>query len=1226
MRHRTPGLRTARAMAVAGLAVAFLWAVGRTFGEGPGKEGPATEEKDNQEMTSPRPLPPRAVVLTFDDGNASDLSYVSGVLKRFGFSATFFITEGLGFGTDAKRLTWAGVKELAADGFEIGNHTRSHVNMVPLSEGEVLAEIEHFERSCKEHGLPNPTSFCYPGYHSDRRIVSVLQKKGYRFARRGAEPEYPPALTGGRGPCYDVLEDHPLLVPTTFASGPNGRLSDLVRAVQQAREGRIPILTFHGVPDPHPHCSTAPSQFTECMQYLHDQRCTVMSFRDLASYVEPPQIPPRPYEAVKRRLEVTPANLRCEYAAEPLGIDTPIPRFSWALESTQRAQAQRAYQILVAGSEALLAGNTGDCWDSGRVESSQSVNVEYQGRPLASGQRYYWKVRSWYKPYPEGIQALETFQDAQLLKEIRDEAAGPYSRPATFETGLLEAADWKAQWIAAPDRQTSAPLLRKVFTLDQAVKRARVYVSGLGYYELHVNGRKVGDHVLDPATSYYHHDQPFELHSRVLYVAYDVTRYLLKGPNAVGVMLGHGWYSAEKDIPPAPVHRTPYGDRPVLLLQMNIELANGDTQRIVSDASWRSSPGPIVYNDLCNGETYDARLERPGWDSPDLKDADGVSAAVPAQAPNGVLRAQMLPPIKVMDERAPQNVTQLKKGVSIYDFGQNFSGWTRLRARGRKGARIVLRYAQNIFEDGRLDTRSNREARQTDTYILRGAGAEEWEPRFTLHGFRYVEVSVNPEEAAVEELRGRVVHSSIDTVGHFECSNPLINRIHQNACWTLRSSFQGIPQDAAERNERVAWLGDPGFVLEDYMYNFDTAAFWTKWLNDIRDSQQVNGNVPFISPPHWRGGYQIYGGLPEWKSTYPLLVWNLYWHYDDRGILKDHYENLAKLVEFRATQARRHIMPGGIGDHMEPQGEGVSSFSAKHTPTDLTATAYYYYDVFLLSRTAQVLGREGDARRYAELARDIKAAFNAKFFDLATNQYGTASQTCNALPLYLGLVPEGREEAVAKNLIRDIQVEHKGHLSTGIIGSDALAHALPAYGGSEVMYGIVTQTTCPSWGYQVSKGATTVWETWQGDPGLSFNMKMFASAEKFFYAGLAGIRPTAPGYGQIQIAPQVVGDLTFVRASIQTIRGRVAVDWKRNEKAFEMDVAIPVSATAQIRIPTLGRKDPEISEGGQPVWRKGEFVKGLSRIRHARAEASSITFDVSSGTYAFNLREGAGGK
>jgi alpha-L-rhamnosidase len=899
--------------------------------------------------------------------------------------------------------------------------------------------------------------------------------------------------------------------------------------------------------------------------------------------------------------------LKTEHTREPLGIETPQPRFRWLLESAERSQLQTAYQIQVSGSlERLLAGQA-DQWDSGKVMSDNSVEAVYEGEELKSAERYYWRVRVW----------------------DRQGRASAYSPPSSFEMGLLNPDDWQGQWIATA-KDISAPLFRREFALDTPVRRARVYVSGLGYYELSINGEKVGDRVLDPATTYYHNTEPLPLQSRVLYATYDVTTALQEGANAVGVMLGQGWYSGDLDSAPGSVRVASYGDRPQLILQLNVELADGRTFRLVSDASWKSSPGPITYNSLIQGESYDAQREQPGWDRPGFNDASWTPAS-PAEAPSGELTAQLLPPSQVMATLPAINVIEhdFLSNTAIYDFGQNFTGWARLAVSGPRGATLTLTYAQRLYpEDKTLDTRSNRlpdhVARQTDTYILKGEGTEIWEPRFTLHSFRYVQVRSQggtvSEKPAVQRLEGRVVHSAVESTGAFASSNELLNQIHRNIQWTFLSSLQGIPQDAPERSERIGWLGDTGFTAEDYLYNYDMVAFWEKWLKDIRDGQHPNGAVHWNSPSHWRFATNDYLLWPSWQSTYPLLVWYLYQYYGDLQVVRDHYVNVRKLVDYFSAAAEGHLIANEpAGDHLEPQADGFSRAASQHTPAALTANAYYYYSVVLLARMAERLDRARDAKRYQRLSRDIQTAFNRRFWNSTTHQYATGSQTSNALPLHVGLVPPERVPALMKNLIEDIVTTHDDHLTTGIIGSDALVQVLPKYGASEVMYKLATQTTYPSLGHQVMMGATTVCESYECRPSFSQNMKMLGSLDKFFHRNLAGIQSASPGYRRARVAPQPVGDLRHVSATQKTVRGPIAVEWTRADASFELEVTIPAGVQADIAVPMLGMRNVQIREGQSPVWESNAYVSGVAGIAGARAEADEIIFQVGSGNYRFVL-------
>lgn len=903
-------------------------------------------------------------------------------------------------------------------------------------------------------------------------------------------------------------------------------------------------------------------------------------------------------QVVEQSQVLFPFEIRCEYTDNPLGLETQRPRFSWILTSSQRGQMQTAYQILVASSPENLSKGKGDKWDSKKLASDKPVNVVYEGKELKSGEKCWWKVRVWDK----------------------DGKAGVFSEPATFEMGLLKQSDWRGQWIGA-DTSISSPLLRREFAISGKIKRAKAYISGLGWNEFYINGKKVSDHVLDPATTYYNNDQPFELGTRVLYVTHDVTEYLQKGQNALGVMLGNGWYSNDDGVLGKElIGRQSFGKSPILRLQMDIEYTDGRVESIVSEDKWKVSDGPVRANEICLGEDYDARLEKTGWNSPGYNDSKWANAGV-VTPPSGKMVAQILPAIKVIKNMKPIKITEIENGVYIYDFGQHFSGWTTLSVEGPEGTKVKMRYAGILYDDGRLDTRNQRVATQTDTYTLNGKGTEVWEPRFTLHGFRYVEVTGFPGTPTLKNLEGRFVYNAVETSGSFESSNKLINQIHSNVLWTFKSSLQGIPQDAAERSERVAWLGDTGFNLEDYLFVLNTASFWSKWLDDIKDSQKTDGDLPVVSPLHWRKTYDMW---PTWKSTYPLVAWYLYQYYGDERVLETHYDGIAKLMEFLETQADNYIIAKDLGDHMEPdRAAGYSNFAPKRTPPAITATGFYYFDVWILAQAAKVLGKTEDYKRYSLLAENIKKAYNEKFLNKETNQYSTGSQASNAMSLQLGLVPKEREKAVLANLVDDIMIKNEGHLSTGILGTNALEQVLGKLGRADVMFKIATQTTYPSWGYTISKGATTVWEAFEIESKkpytVSLNMKMFGSTEIFFFRDLAGIGRGDIGFKQIIIRPCIVGDLTYAKASLKTVRGVIAVDWKVADRLLDMQVTLPTNSKGKVSVPKMQLKNVTITESGNTLWKDGLYVGKVLGISGGSETEDYVTFDVGSGNYLFQL-------
>ena len=898
-----------------------------------------------------------------------------------------------------------------------------------------------------------------------------------------------------------------------------------------------------------------------------------------------------PLPAQAQKLE--PGKLRCEYLENPLGIDTARPRFSWFIRSSERGVSQSAYQVLVATSTDKLENNIGDMWDSGQVDSEESVNVTYKGDTLQSGTTYHWKVKVW----------------------NQDENMSSWSDPATFHTGFLDASEWNANWIGAADKAISAPLLRKEISSEKQVESAHVYVAGLGYYELYLNGRKVGDHVLDPGTT--------EYDKRVLYETYDVSGYLRNGDNAVGIILGNGWYRHRKT--------RQYGIKPVLLLQMELQFEDGTSTTVVSDPTWKVSSGPITGNSIWDGEVYDARLEKKGWKSPGYDDSKWEDA-VKVEGPAGELDSQLMPPIKVTKTLRPVKMTEPKDGVYVFDFGQNMTGWPRLYVDGPRGTEITMRAAEVTKAQmaqikgeevegvpGLIEPSPNRSAKARDVYILKGAdGTEVYEPRFTYHGFRYVQVEGFPGDPDMLNLDVKVVHSAVEPVGRFDCSNDLINQIHENILWGQLSNLHSMPTDCPQRDERQGWMGDAHLTAEEAIYNFDMAAFYTKWLRDIRDSQHEDGSVPDCVPYHNYGGKV---GTPAWQVAYPLCTWYMYRYYSDTRILQEHYSALEHWMEYMDSIAEDSIITKGRGDWVPPK--------LLNRPDDgsipITSTGYYYRSARIMSRMASILGKFKESERYAELAQDIKKAFNAEFLNKETHQYGQGSQTCNAFALYSGLVPEDEQKSVVDNLVTNILDKNDGHLTTGILGTKAVVESLMEHERYDVLYTLATQRTFPSWGYMISRGATTLWERWGGyrffGPGMnSLNHIMFGCIDEFFYAGIAGISPSSPGFTRVSIKPRVLGDLTAGSGSIDTLRGVICCDWEKKGNSFVAEVSIPANTRAQVSLPKMGLSEVLVDEQGRVVWQKGSFAgDDVAGIARGRESEDYVTFDVGSGTYQFHL-------
>ncbi|OGV70783.1 MAG: hypothetical protein A2283_21210 [Lentisphaerae bacterium RIFOXYA12_FULL_48_11] len=892
--------------------------------------------------------------------------------------------------------------------------------------------------------------------------------------------------------------------------------------------------------------------------------------------------------------------LKCEYQSVPLGIDVPLPLLSWILKSTVRGDKQTDYQILVAGNPELLKSNTADMWDSGKVNSDRSVGVLYGGKPLKSGMRVWWKVRAWDK----------------------DGNPGPYSEPVWWEMALLSRQDWHGKWICQnkplPQKEEDfysenpAPLLRKSFKVERQIKRARAYISGLGYYELRINGSKVGDHMLDPGWTSYA--------KRVLYSTYDVTDMLKKGENAVGVMLGNGWYN------PLPLRM--WGKvnpresltvgRPRLILNLNIEYADGSTEHVVSDETWRTADGPILKNSVYLGEVYDARKEMQGWDQPCFDDQQW-QAAVAALEPVGELRAQSAPPIKIGRIIKPVKMNEPVPGTFIFDLGENFAGCIRLHVKGQQGDTVTLTCGELLTPDGKLNANTSAcgqikagrakggpgsptNAFHRYTYILKGTGEETYTPRFTYGGFRYVEMVGYPGRPALDAIEGLALHSAVETTGSFSCSNEMFNRIQEAFRRTFLSNIFSVESDCPHR-EKFGYGGDIVGCNEAAIYNFDMSSFYAKAVYDLADAVRPNGGFTETAPCVGIAdcGFGEGSGPMLWGSAHPVLQKRLLQYYGNHRILADQYESTRRWFDFLASKAQDHILSQCIGDHesLVPKSPAVSS------------TAYYYFTVNLYREICEVLGKMDDARRYATLAGQIKEAFNRKFLDEKTGRCEKGTQANQSFALALGLVPDQQRAATIDLLVDDVLNKHNGHLSTGIFGTDCMLHALSELGRADVAYTIVNQKTFPGWGYMLENGATTLWEHWALDSNtFSHNHPMFGSVSTWFFKYLGGIRsvPDAVGFDRIIIAPQIVGDLKWVKASYTSVHGVVGSEWALDGRRLTLNVTIPVNTTASVHVPATVTS--MIKEGNRPVSESN----GVKLLR--RGEETAV-FEVGSGNYRF---------
>ena len=866
-------------------------------------------------------------------------------------------------------------------------------------------------------------------------------------------------------------------------------------------------------------------------------------------------------------------HLRTEYANNPLGIDVTEPRLSWQLQSSERGQYQTAYQIQVASSESQLREDNPDMWDTGKVDSDQSVNVVYEGAPLESGKRYYWRVQVWDK------------------HGNRSE----WSEPAWWEMGLLEESDWQAEWIGMNEESgdESEPLLRKTFEIDKPIQRARLYSTALGVYEPYMNGERVGEDIFAPGWTDYN--------KRIQYQTYDVTELLQSGENVIGAMLGDGWYAGHvAHLPP-----NVYGDQPYLFMQLEIDYEDGSSETIVTDESWQVTEGPIQSSDMIMGEIYDARHELTGWHSPGFDATNWDQVKVFDQDVEGELVAQAAPTVQVTEEIKPIEVTEPEPGTYVFDMGQNMVGSVRLKVSGDAGETVTLRHAEVLNPDGTLYTDNLRSAKATDQYTLKGDGVEIYEPHFTFHGFRYVEVTGFPGEPSLDAITGRVMHTAAPFTGEFETSNDMINQLQSNITWGQRGNFLSIPTDTPARDERMGWSGDINVFVGASTFNMDVSRFLgTKWLRDLRDAQSPNGAFPEVAPKVCCGE-----GTPGWGDAGVTVPWTLWQRYGDTRVIEENYDAMVRWIEYMENNSTDYLRPNvGLGDWLHVNDP---------TPNDVIATAYFAYSAQLLSEMADAIDRDEDAEKYAELFNNIKAAFNEAFVD----EYGIVkgdSQAAYVLALYMDLIPESKRQLAADRLVELIE-ERDWHLSTGFLGTRDLLPVLSETGHLDVAYRLLLNDTFPSWGYQIKNGATTMWEHWDSikpdgsfqDPSMnSFNHYAYGAVGDWMYKNIAGINhdPSNPGYKHTVIHPRPGGDLTYARGQYEAVYGTIVSEWEQEEDKFQLEVTIPANTTATVYVPAVSQWD--VMESGQPA----HTVEG---IQFVTMENGHAVFEIGSGNYHF---------
>jgi len=882
--------------------------------------------------------------------------------------------------------------------------------------------------------------------------------------------------------------------------------------------------------------------------------------------------------------------LRVEYLPNPLGIDAPHPRLSWRLTSAERNTVQGAYQIQVTRNDVAVGAQHAApllIWDSGRISADSSVFVTYAGPTLSSRTRYVWRVRVW-----DGTGR-----------------ASAWSAPASWETGLLMPADWTASWIGtAPASNDSvalpSPLFRRAFRLSGPVASARVYATSLGLYELYLNGQRVGDQLFTPGWTSYHR--------RLQYQTYDVTALLRSGDNALGAVLGDGWYRGQLGFSG---QRNLYGKRLGVLVQLEVRYRDGRTERIVSDSSWRTSTGggPIQSSDIYGGETYDARRERSGWDGAAYDDREWTRVVV-LDPPSTTLVASESPPVRRVRELKPISVRRGSSGETIFDLGQNFTGWARLKVRGAAGTVVTLRFAEVLDRDGNLYTANLRRASQTDRYTLNGGGAEIYEPHFTFHGFRYVGVTGLPAAADTATITGIAVSSDLAQTGSFESSDSLLNRLQQNIVWGQRSNFLDVPTDCPQRDERLGWTGDAQVFASTAAFNMDVAGFFAKWLGDVAADQHASGSVPWVIPNVLGGDSVEAAGTAGWSDAAVIVPWTMYVAYGDRGLLERQYPSMRAWVEFERRRAGADLIwqPGWqFGDWLALHSDDPS-YPGATTNTDYIATAYLAHSANLVARAARALGKAGDAARYDSLFRDVRTAFNREFVS-AAGRVGENTQTAYALALAFDLLPDSLVPAAAARLAAGVRARGM-HLTTGFLGTPQLLPVLSATGHLDVAYGLLMQRTYPSWLYPITRGATTMWERWDGirpdssfqDVGMnSFNHYAFGAVGDWMYRTIGGINldPGSPGGKRVRIAPRPGAGLTHARVTLETSYGTVMSSWRLDGQRFVLNVTVPPNTAAEVQL-----WDTTV-----------DHVRTTAGMRDARQAGEDVIVTVGSGSYEFTV-------
>lgn len=845
-------------------------------------------------------------------------------------------------------------------------------------------------------------------------------------------------------------------------------------------------------------------------------------------------------------------NLLTENLKNPVCIDVRAPRFSWQLsEKDNKPVMQQAYEVQV-DSLAFTGNNVSPLWSSGKVKSDQSTYIPYLGKPLLSGQRYFWRVRIW---------------DAKGI-------CSDWSEQAFWKMGLLSPSDWHAQWIGAASNDTvnaPAPLLRTSFSLNKKIREATAYITSHGFYEAQLNGHKIGDEFLAPGWTSYN--------KRLQYQAYDVTALLTTGENAIGVTLGSGWYRSP--LGPYNPRANFYGDKTALLMEIRITYTDGSEKIISTDRNWKSSTGALQFAEIYNGCIIDTRLEKSGWAKPAFDDHDWHAVRIMPYAKNTLI-ATYNEPVKQHEVFKPLKIITTPHGEKVIDFGQNLVGWVKVTLKGHRGDSVKIAHAEVLDKAGEFYTENLRAAKAENIYILKDTAKRTFEPQFSWQGFRYIKVSGIKGPLNPDDFTAVAIYSDMKATGSFSCSNPLLNQLQHNIEWGQKGNFLDVPTDCPQRDERLGWTGDAQVFSRTAAFNMDVHNFFTKWLKDVAADQYASGSIPYVIPDVFTNGNNEVGGSSGWGDVATIIPWNMYYAYGDKKILENQFQSMKAWVNYIQKQTRNNLWVTGnhFGDWLfysvNNDRDGTSAITNKY----LIAQCFYVYSTQILINSAKVLNKKADEEYYSKLLLKIKQAFVNEYVT-ANGLISSDTQTAYVLALEFDMLPVKLRQQAAARLVKNIRL-YQDHLTTGFLGTPYLCDALSKFGYADIAYKLLLQDTYPSWLYPIKQGATTIWERWDGiktDGSFeessmnSYNHYAYGAIGDWMYRYIAGITPAAPGYKKIIIKPVIGGGLSWAEGKYECPYGNISCKWKITAKKLNMTVTIPQNTTADIFVPDYEGKN-----------------------------------------------------